>query len=451
MNTLSDIIQHVEANNPAPGKCLISFSGGKDAWCCELALRDRMDTTLYAYYLVPGLEVVDEYLDYCERKTGKRIYRFPSPLVYDRLNEMHYQPPERVGTIDSAMLPKINFDTISRVAEEAAWLPANMWTATGVRAADSIARASAIKAHGVWNDKRRMFYPVWDWKKADVLEALKRNDIKLSREYLAFGRNMDGLFLLYALGMKRHFPRDYRRILEFFPFVDLEIFRYEKAVEMYGSIENLPKEVVIHGQQNAPAKSKFSFSFKKSQDTEEKEKKYSTLNAESKKVDAKMQAMVFPEFWVSVYFPDNSRFQIVFEDADQRDYWLRQTKLFGHGDKYLDGRYVAAKLGIDGFPHFPKMQKLPKIENPLAGISSTKDPVADCYGEFSALLAAMPKAASFEKSQAEIFLKKTKWKHDGGNCWGHDVAEQLGIELPPTTYYYRPEARPDPKLNSLVI
>lgn len=448
MNTLTEIIQHVEANNPAPGKCLISFSGGKDAWCCELALREHMDTTLYAYYLVPGLEVVDEYLDYCERKAGKKIYRLPSPRIYARLNEMHYQPPERVGVIDAACLPKIDFDTISRVAEEASGLPENMWTAIGVRAADSIARAGAIKAHGCWSDKRRIFYPVWDWKKSDVLDALKRNDVKLSKEYLAFGRNMDGLFLLYALGLKKHFPRDYAKVLEFFPFVELEIFRYEKALEMYGGISNLPKEVPVPGEKE-PIKSKFGFC-KRAPEPEKKKDKYSTLNSESKKVAAKMQAMVFPDFWVSVYFPDKSRFQVVFEDADQRDFLLRKLKLFGHGDKYLDGRYVAAKLGINGFPSYPMMQKAPKIPNPLSNTVATIDPVQDCYAEFRALLAAMPRPVEIIGSMAEKFLTKSGWVHTGGNCWGHDVANALGVELPQTTYYYRPEARPDAKLNALV-
>ena len=446
MNEIDKIISHIEKDNVAPGKCLISFSGGKDAWSCWIALRDKMETTLYAYYLVPKLEVVDEYLDYCERKTGQKIHRYPSPFVYDRLTDLHYQPPERVGTIDAANLPKLDFDAISRAAELDAGLPANMWTATGVRAADSISRASAIKAHGAWNDKRRIFYPVWDWKKEDVIGALRSNHIRLSREYLSFGRTFDGLFLLYALGLKRDYPRDYARVLEMFPFVELEVFRYEKALETYGGADNLPKNIAIP-EKNTTRPSRFSFA---KATAPKKEDKYSVLNAESKKVDAKMQSMVFPDFWISVYFPDGSRFQVVFEDPDQRDFLLKQTKLFSHGDKYLDGRYVAAKLGIKGFQPFPRFQKNKQEKNPMAGFEYTNNIEADCYLEFDSLIANMPSQLQFSGSQAEDFLKKAGWPQTDGNCWGHDIASALGFQFSATSYYYRPTHRLDRKLEALV-
>lgn len=467
MQPLNEIIDHVKANSPDPDACLLSFSGGKDAWSCWLALRDHFDVQPYAYYLVPGLEVVDEYLDYCERVIGKKIYRYPSPWLYERLNNYIYQPPERVVPLGAASLPEFNFDVVSRVCEIDADLPENCWTAIGVRAADSIARSGAIKTHGAWNDRRRIFYPVWDWKKADLLTALTREGIKLSKEYLTWGRSFDGLFMLYAIGLKNDYPRDYQRVLEFFPFVELEVFRFEKALEKYGSLAALPKkppEDSAKPNQKPAAASQGSFSFnfdfkfgdQKAEEAPEKPKKekYSKLNAETKKAAAKMQVMADPEFWISIYFPDSSRVQVAFEDGRQRDHLLTDLGLIRHGDKYLDGRFIAEKIGVKGLPGYQQFDfSLDRPENPLAELEYTDRPEKDCYAELEAVKDAMPKATLLPESQAEKFIKAANWQDitsAAGHIWCHDLAVKLDIELPQTIYFYRPYAKPDAKLNALV-
>ncbi len=451
MQTLKEIIQYVEAKNPAPGKCLISFSGGKDAWCCWFALREHFETTLFSYYIVPGLELVDEYLDYCERKTGQKIYRYPHPETYENLKRLEYQPPERIKTIYTADLPEnLTKDSIARVAEQDAGLPENMWCAIGARAADSIARSSAMKRHGVINDKRRTFFPVWDWKKDDVVGALKKNNVRLSLEYPLYGRTFDGVFLMYALALKEHHPRDYQKVLDFYPLVELEIFRYEQALKKYGGVDKLPRDVVVAGG-NKKATSKFSFSLARTTPRQDqKEDKYSDVKAERNKVRHKMQNMINPNFWASIHFPDASRFQIVFEDFDQREHFFRELKLLGHGVKYLDGRYVAAKLQIKGFPAFPIMEKPVLPPCCMDSIEYSDDIEQDSKKEFEALLAACPKPVKFAGSQAEKFLKKAGWRYsEQGHCWAEDIAPLYKIKLPATSYYYRPFCTPDKKLNAL--
>jgi hypothetical protein len=444
------IINHVRENSPDPKKCMISFSGGKDAWVCWIALRECFETTCYAYYLVPGLSHVDEYLDRCEKKVGK-IWRYPSPHLYGRLNDLLYQPPERVPVFDKiGGLPKFDFDAVSRICEISTGLPEKTWTAIGVRAADSIARASALKAHGPWSDNRRVFYPVHDWKKDRVISELRKNDIKLSSEYKVYGRTFDGLFLLYALGLKENYPKDYQKVLEYFPFVDLEIFRYEKGIPRYGSEKNLPKNVVM--PEKKQTESRFNFSFPKKAPKPGKKDKYSILNNENKRVAEKMQNMVNPEFWVSVYFQDDSRFQIVFEDAHQRDFLLRHLKIISHGDKYIDGAFLARKLDVKGnFPERPRFDiGKSKTKSPICDLKYSGEPMADCYMELAGIVAAMPAPTALKNSQSEKFLNNSKWPHENGNVYCNALAEKLGVELPETVYYYRPRCKYDPKLSALV-
>jgi len=210
-------------------KALLSFSLGKDSWAAWLGARDYFDFTPYYLYLVPGLEFVDEYIAYAERKLGTKIVQLPHPAFYRWINNCTYQPPERLRTIWAVGWPAFDYDDMRAAVIEDCGLPDDVWTATGVRAADSpMRRASLIKNRGV-NANRRYFYPVWDWNKERLLAELVANDIRLPVDYKVFGRSFDGLDLRFLIKIKEHFPRDYQRILDWFPLVDMEMARYEFA------------------------------------------------------------------------------------------------------------------------------------------------------------------------------------------------------------------------------
>lgn len=226
----ADIINHVKERTP-DGHVLLSFSGGKDAWATWLSIREHFapdKITPFYYYLVPGLEFINDYLDYAETVIGTHITRLPSPRFYEMLNNYVYQPPDRWPTIQLLGLPKYTWDDVHRACETSRGLPENCWCAMGLRSADSIQRATALRTHGVVNDKRRTFYPVWDWKIDQVYTSLRGENIKLPVDYKLFGRTFDGIYLLYLYNIKKHYPRDYATILEWFPLADMEIWRYEK-------------------------------------------------------------------------------------------------------------------------------------------------------------------------------------------------------------------------------
>ncbi|MCP4149828.1 MAG: hypothetical protein GY757_18935 [bacterium] len=463
---INEIIQHVKENSPDPERILISFSGGKDSWATWIAVKDHFgDVQPFAYYLVPNLQVVDDYLDECEKIIGTEILRFPSQRIYHQFHNCVYQPPENLDVISQIPPINISHDDVARACEISSGFPENSWTAIGLRSADSIARSSAIKRHGAWNDKRRVFYPVWDWNKAKLCKELKRHDIRLSNEYYVFGRTFDGLYLLYALGLKTHYPDDYKRVLEFFPFVDLEVFRFEKGLKKYGSVSNLPKKVVFPEELPKP-KSSFNlnlnldlqFDFAAPQDAKptKPKKSYSRLRDENKRMQLKADQMVDPEFWISIFFPDKSRFQIVFEDRDQKEFFLHDYGWFNHGDKYLNGCFIAEDLEINGFPDHQRFNFNFGDDGPESFYLSLKpvgDPESDSYLEFEAI------RTEFEKIKkppffglAKKFVKKMGWLNvttPDGNIYGHDLAPIIGMILPGTSYYYRPYPFPDKKLRAL--
>ncbi|MFN3886123.1 MAG: phosphoadenosine phosphosulfate reductase [Aquabacterium sp.] len=229
--TSEQVIERIRAISP---RVLISFSTGKDAIAAHLAIRDHFDEVVpYYLYLVPGLEFVDESLDYYERTLfgGRRIHRLPHPSLPRMLNAMTFQPPERCSVIEGLQLEEHDYMEANDAIKELAGLPDDAFCASGVRAADSPMRYTHFKKRGAISWNRGLFYPVFDWNKERLATTIERSGVKLPVDYRIFGRSFDGIDLRFLLPIREHFPRDYQRILEWFPLAELEIYRYEKRAQ----------------------------------------------------------------------------------------------------------------------------------------------------------------------------------------------------------------------------
>lgn len=211
-------------------RTLLAFSAGKDSIAAWLAVRDHFEEVIpYHLFLVPGLEFVEESLDYYERFFGVRIVRLPHPSLYRMLNNLVFQTPERCLVIEQAGLPNFEYEDIQKILCEDLALPPGTLVADGVRAADSPMRRIAINTHGPISQRAKRYHPVWDWRKADLVACFRRHGVRLPIDYRLFGRSFDGLDLRFLLPLKKHRPQDYRRVLEWFPLAELEIFRWEHS------------------------------------------------------------------------------------------------------------------------------------------------------------------------------------------------------------------------------
>jgi len=229
MDTLSGA-QTIERVRGLCDQTIIAFSTGKDAVAAWLAIRDSFDAVHpYYLYLVPGLEFVEESLVYYEQFFGVKIRRLPHPSLHRWLNTYTFQAPERLRVIDQANLPMHDYRDIRQVMIEDLGLNEQTLVADGVRAADSPMRRIAIKTHGPISLAQGRYHPVWDWLKADLVACFQKSGVKLPVDYNLFGRSFDGIDLRFVLPLKKHRPGDYRKILEWFPLVELEVFRWEHA------------------------------------------------------------------------------------------------------------------------------------------------------------------------------------------------------------------------------
>lgn len=208
--------------------CILAFSTGKDSIAAWLQVRKYFKTIIpYYCYTVPGLSFVEDSLKYYEEFFGTHIYRFEHRSLYRMLNALVFQPPEHYAKLKNMELPGDEYDDamIGELIRQCGKLPGGAYVATGVRMADSPMRRIGLKTHGAINHNQKRFYPVYDWKKADLLAATDEAGVKLPIDYKLFGRTFDGLDYRFLKPIKENFPDDYAKIIEWFPLAELELYR----------------------------------------------------------------------------------------------------------------------------------------------------------------------------------------------------------------------------------
>lgn len=208
--------------------CILAFSTGKDSIAAWLQLRKYFKTIVpYYCYTIPGLQFVDDSLKYYEEFFETRIYRMEHRSFYRQMNALVFQPPEHYAKLKQVELPGDEYDDamIGELIRAAGRLPDAAYVATGVRMADSPMRRIGLKTHGAINHNQKRFYPVYDWKKADLLAAIDEAGVKLPIDYKLFGRTFDGLDYRFLKPIKENFPDDYAKILEWYPLAELELYR----------------------------------------------------------------------------------------------------------------------------------------------------------------------------------------------------------------------------------
>jgi hypothetical protein len=130
-----------------------------------------------------------------------------------------------VAVIERVGWPEFTYDQLEDGLREDLGVPPEMLVATGVRAADSMTRRANIRRNGPLIASKKKVHCIWDWGASHVNSAIKEAGVKLPVDYWLFGRSLDGLQLDFIEPIKRHYPEDYAKILEWFPLAELELYR----------------------------------------------------------------------------------------------------------------------------------------------------------------------------------------------------------------------------------
>ena len=205
---------------------MLAFSCGKDALGAFLQCRMAgFSVVPYFMEVVPGLEFVNESLDYFEKVLACHIIRLPHPSFYRMLRNLVFQPPERCAILEAAEIVPIDYEDVRQAVIAQSGLSQDVFVANGVRACDSIMRRVAIIKHSPLNFREHKVNAVWDWRKSKIMAEIAAAGIRLPVDYEMFGRTFDGIDWRFLAPIKERYPADYRKILDWFPLADLEIFR----------------------------------------------------------------------------------------------------------------------------------------------------------------------------------------------------------------------------------
>lgn len=174
-------------------------------------------------YFVRGLSFQESYIQYLEKRYGVEILRLPHFMLGDVYAMGQYRDTNSI-TDES---PHI---TLADVEHYISSETGCEWFATGQMMCESIERNAMIKAVGQVDEVNHRIYPLAEWSPAKVKNYLEHHRIKLSPEYAFVKRSIGDLRPENIDCLKEHFPDDYERVKEVFPYIEAQEHRrkYEK-------------------------------------------------------------------------------------------------------------------------------------------------------------------------------------------------------------------------------
>ena len=221
--------EEVRAKLAAEGRpvCL-AFSCGKDSLAAWIALRDAGIEVVPAYmYYVPGLQFVQNQIKAYEDHFQTKIHQYPHPLLFHALAAAAFQAPQRIPLLAAMDVRELSYQDVWQLIIEDLGLSDN-WLADGVRAGDSIVRRASLSKHGVMKLASHKVSVIHDWLKGKVIDTIKADKAPLSNDYEVFGRSFDGFDARYTGPLRRTYPEDYARLVEWFPLIDTDQIRWER-------------------------------------------------------------------------------------------------------------------------------------------------------------------------------------------------------------------------------
>jgi len=216
-----------EISEASGGICFFGFSRGKDSIAAWLFLR-RFFKRIIPFHCasVPHLRFVDESLAYYERVFETPILRLMDGQVLGAVDDLVWQPPGSEPIIDELELWHYDMHDVVDLLRQRFQLP-NAWCAYAISMFDSIYRRCFVGRCGGRFPRRKSFYPCYNWRREQVIEAVKASGIKLPVDYRMGNRSFSGRPTYHRhLGkIEEMFPDDYARIEAMFPMIKAEYVR----------------------------------------------------------------------------------------------------------------------------------------------------------------------------------------------------------------------------------
>jgi len=222
------------------GRLIVGLSGGKDSLvtldlACRAAGAEASERVLpFFMFLVRGLRCVEAGIEAAAARHRVRVVYFPHWILDRHLAGANLMPHPLWRAQRQSRAP-LGINDIERAAR--AKIGAEAFIAYGHRMDESLPRRGMLKGRAGYLEKERRVYPLWNWSSKDVFAYLRARRIPLPVQ-LGKG-DVSGVDLtLPAMSvLKEHYPDDYARVREVFPYVDALFVRAESIRAKAGEVE----------------------------------------------------------------------------------------------------------------------------------------------------------------------------------------------------------------------
>lgn len=206
------------------GTVLVAFSGGKDSLACmDLCAEAGLDVVPFFLYIVEGISFQERMIEWCERRYGVTVRRYPHPLLAEYL---------KCGIFRSTTRPDIPAYSWGALEKAIMRETQTERMVIGWKQSDSLQRRIVLRQYDMQAiGPNGRICPLSMWGDKHVRAYLQARRLPKPE---SFGRQGDVTLMARAVAIlaERH-PDDYQRLLRIFPQAGAQLARRE----FYGAPE----------------------------------------------------------------------------------------------------------------------------------------------------------------------------------------------------------------------
>lgn len=199
----------------------VGFSGGKDSLAVALlCVKTFPVVRAFFFYTVPDLECCERQMRFAEETWGLKIARLPHWRRFNAMKSGVWCDPQDVirGVDDLSLKEAFAYGMHVCGCEV---------MATGMKNSDGLRRRqffSNIRDGGdpVWD---RVFHPIREWRKKDVLDYLRLNDVPVPETKAGEVTSGVGLDHDSICWLADNHPEDFQKFLKWYPYAEAAIYR----------------------------------------------------------------------------------------------------------------------------------------------------------------------------------------------------------------------------------